>query len=89
MENVPNEREKMQSKFSFSILFCATLLAYMTLTTSAHAYIDPGSGSMIMTTILGVIAAVGYTMRKSFYRIKNLFRSNRSDKQTPDSGDDK
>lgn len=45
----------------------------------AEAYIDPGSGSMIMSTILGVIAAIGYTMRKSFYRVRNLFRGKSAD----------
>ena len=34
------------------------------------AYVDPGSGSAIVTAVLGAIAAVGYIMRKSFYKIK-------------------
>ncbi len=40
------------------------------LPSTAYAYVDPGSGSMIVTTILGLIAAVGYTFRKYFYRLK-------------------
>lgn len=39
----------------------------------AHAYVDPGSGSAIVTAVLGVVAAISYTLRKQFYRIKNLF----------------
>jgi len=31
----------------------------------AHAYVDPGSGSVIVTTILGLIAAIGYTFRSN------------------------
>ena len=36
----------------------------------ALAYVDPGSGSAIVTTILGLMAAVGYTFRKAFYKMK-------------------
>ena len=52
-------------------LFCAP---------SAHAYIDPGSGSALITAILGVIGAIGYTFRKYYYKIKKLF-GGRADKQ--------
>lgn len=45
---------------------------------TAHAYVDPGSGSAIVSAILGVFAAAGYMARKQFYKIKNLF--NKSDK---------
>jgi len=45
----------------------------------AHAYVDPGSGSVIVTAILGFFAAIGYTMRKQFYKIKNLFKRNNTD----------
>ncbi|MBE8158109.1 MAG: hypothetical protein HAW59_01785 [Betaproteobacteria bacterium] len=40
---------------------------------SAHAYIDPGSGGALITAILGAIGAVGYTFRKYYYKIKQLF----------------
>jgi hypothetical protein len=39
---------------------------------TAFAYVDPGSGSVIITTVLGLIAAVGYTFRKYFYKIKKM-----------------
>lgn len=38
--------------------------------TIAYAYVDPGSGSVIVTTVLGFIAAIGYTCRKFFYNLK-------------------
>ena len=39
------------------------------------AYVDPGSGSAIVTAVLGTIAAIGYTIRKSYYKIKRkIFR---------------
>ncbi|MFO1169391.1 MAG: hypothetical protein U1E49_00300 [Hyphomicrobiaceae bacterium] len=44
----------------------------------AAAYVDPGSGSVIVTAILGAIGAVSYTFRKYLYRAKNFL--NRRDK---------
>ena len=51
-------------KFSLAILVLSS--------SAAHAYVDPGSGSVIVTTVLGLIAAVGYTFRKYFYKLKNM-----------------
>jgi len=50
----------------------------------AFAYVDPGSGSVIVTTILGLIAAVGYTCRKYFYKIKRKFV--KKDEEEQESG---
>lgn len=48
-------------------LLAAVLLAQPS---TAHAYVDPGSGSAIVTAILGFFAAIGYTFRKFFYSLK-------------------
>ncbi|ODA68682.1 hypothetical protein A7A08_00514 [Methyloligella halotolerans] len=47
----------------------------------AYAYIDPGSGSVLTTAIIGFFAAIAYTCRKYFYRLKSvvLGRSNTSE----------
>jgi len=42
-------------------------------TTTAHAYIDPGSTSAIITAILGFFAAAGYTINKYIFKIKKFF----------------
>lgn len=49
------------------------LLSCITLPGTAHAYVDPGSGSVIVTAILGALGAVAYTFRKYFYKLKRLF----------------
>lgn len=53
----------------------AVILTVLTLTaiTPAHAYIDPGTGSMILTAVLGALAAGGYAIRRLFSRIRSLF----------------
>ena len=36
----------------------------------AFAYIDPGTGSILTSAILGGFAALSYTLRSQFYRLK-------------------
>ena len=53
--------------------------------TDAHAYIDPGSGSIITSAIIGFFAAIAYTFRKAFYRIKDkLFGAPTKDDRSKD-----
>ena len=42
---------------------------------NAHAYIDPGSGSALITAILGFFAAIIYSFKKYFYNLKDKFKS--------------
>jgi hypothetical protein len=43
----------------------------------AHAYLDPGTGSLVIQTIIAGLAAVGYAFRSSLGRIASLFRRGR------------
>ncbi len=49
-----------------------SFVIFLMSTTEAYAYVDPGSGSVIVTTVLGLIAAIGYTFRKYFYKLKRM-----------------
>ena len=49
-----------------------SLVTLLISSTEAYAYVDPGSGSVIVTTVLGLIAAVGYTFRKYFYKLRRM-----------------
>lgn len=39
----------------------------------AMAYIDPGSGSAIITVIIGLFVAVGVTFKTYWYKFKSFF----------------
>ena len=73
-----------------SVLKCLGMsLAFVGLTIGeAHAYVDPGSGSVIVTTILGLVAAVGYTFRKYFYQLKRKLSSSKSPDHDSDLDDE-
>jgi len=47
----------------------------------AHAYVDPGSASIIITAILGAFAAVSYSARIYLKRIKNFFTKDKRDSE--------
>ena len=44
------------------------------------AYLDPGSGSAIMSAILGIFAAITITIKTYWYKIKSVF-SEKQDNQ--------
>lgn len=44
-----------------------------------YAYIDPGSGSAIMSAIIGFFVAIGIAIKTYWYKLKGMFRG-RKDK---------
>jgi len=55
---------------------------YLISTCPSFAYLDPGSGSMLLTAILGILAATTYTLKGYFHKVARPFRKNR-----PETGD--
>ena len=43
------------------------------LISNAYAYIDPGSGSLILQKILGALVGVGIAMKVYWFKIKERF----------------
>ena len=56
------------------------LLVYLMLLTTrpAHAYLDPGQGSLMLQALLGGTAALGLMARLALHRILDRFRSHKS-----------
>ena len=50
--------------------FCLALLFPLEL----FAYVDPGSGGALITAILGFFAAIVYSLKKYFYKLKSFFK---------------
>lgn len=51
-------------------LLIYTLVALTLCVSPVWAYLDPGSGSMLLQVILGGVAAVGVVLKMYWYRIK-------------------
>lgn len=54
----------------------ATVLALLAATFAqpAWAYLDPGTGSMIISAIVGLFATIGLAVKTYWYKLKALFR---------------
>ena len=61
------------NKAKITAIIILTFFYSLNWTSAAHAYIDPGSTSAIITAILGFFAAAGYTVNKYIYKIKKIF----------------
>jgi hypothetical protein len=44
---------------------------------TAHAYIDPTTGSFVFQAVLGVLASIGVLIKFNWTRLRNLFRRRR------------
>ena len=66
------------------VTFFATLLYFFYLSSNALAYIDPGSGSIILQAILGFIAAaitgLSFYWNKVKIFISEIFKKNKNKK---------
>ncbi len=65
----------------------AAILLVFAMTGNAFAYIDPVTGSVVTTAILGFFAAIAYTFRKYFYRIKDFFSGKKQAPKPRDGAD--
>lgn len=54
----------------YRTLFIAMLASF---STSAFAYLDPGTGSMILQGLIAGIAVAGFTIKTYWYRLRSLF----------------
>ena len=50
------------------------LPALLLLAPPAHAYLDPGTGSMLLSALIGLAAALGLGLKMFWYRLVGLFR---------------
>lgn len=66
-------------------LLLATVLA--TWPVAAFAYIDPGTGSILIQGIIAAIAAVGVTLKLYWHRFVGFFRRGKPDVRDEASGE--
>jgi len=59
------------------------LLAVLSTASPAYAYLDPGTGSMLVSAVIGVAAALGLALKMFWYRIVGLFRGKRVEAPPP------
>ncbi len=72
-------RSKQHRSTVISIIVLMSLL----LPPSAYAYLDPSTGSMVVSAIVGILASIALALKTYWYRIKALFRRDGKKDSTP------
>lgn len=50
------------------------LILLLLLSPSVLAYLDPSTGSMVISVLVGVFASIGLALRTYWYKIKGFFK---------------
>lgn len=63
------------------------LLSLLGFAPHAQAYLDPSTGSMILSAIIGVFATLALAIKTWWYKLKSLFRGGQEKKPVGEPGD--
>jgi hypothetical protein len=68
-------------------LLCWTVMVFATLANPAHAYLDPGTASLILQSILGAIGA-GFVILSMYWRkVVDFFKKKKPEDQDLNQSD--
>ncbi len=78
---------KLSRKPAF--FYLAGFAVYLLLISpAAYAYLDPSTGSMVVSAIVGIFASIALALKTYWYKIKGFFRrGNKRDSIRQDSRD--
>ena len=63
-------------------------ICLMLASPSAFAYLDPSTGSMVVSAIVGIFASIALAVKTYWYKIKGFFKRNgKKDSTSPDTPD--
>ena len=68
------------------ILICTSLII-ISWVKPASAYIDPGSGSAIISAVIGFFVASGLVIKTYWYKLTSVFKRNRPAAETEPDGE--
>ena len=62
------------------ILYFISVIYLITFLSNAHAYLDPGTGSIILTAIISFLALMSLKIKIYFQKIKNFLKKSKEKK---------
>ncbi len=68
------------------LAFCLVAVVAIVVPAPAHAYLDPGSASMIVQMIIGAVAGVVIAVKVYWHKIKGFFDRDTRHKVDGDTG---
>jgi len=60
------------------------ILFMMVIISPSFAYLDPGTGSMIVSAIIGAVATVAFVFKGFFFKLTGMFRKKEDRKNDTD-----
>jgi amino acid transporter len=60
----------------------------LSLAPAAQAYLDPSTGSMILSAVVGIFATISLALKTYWYRLKRLLRRSPESTSAPSAGAD-
>ena len=68
----------MRQNLKQAVMVPAAVAVVLSLFSSnVFAYLDPSTGSMVVTAIVGIFASIALALKTYWYKFKNLFRRSR------------
>lgn len=62
------------------IFYFISVIYLITFLSNAHAYLDPGTGSIILTAIISFLALISLKIKIYFQKIKDFFKKSKEKK---------
>jgi len=60
---------------------CSLAVSLLLVSPGVFAYLDPSTGSMVISAIVGIIASIALALKTYWYKLKGFFKRN----QKPDA----
>ena len=80
-------RNVMRRNFRHAVILPAAMAIMLLLVSpSVFAYLDPSTGSMVVTAIVGIFASAALAVKTYWYKLRKLFR--RAKRRTTGTGQD-
>ena len=77
----------MRTRKRFSLTTASLLaLSLLAFSPAALAYLDPSTGSMVVSAIVGIFASVALALKTYWYKIKGLFKRESEEDTAPQDG---
>ena len=57
-----------------TMIACTALVWLLVMATPARAYLDPSTGGMIISALVGLLATLGLVLKTYWYRVRALLR---------------
>ena len=65
-------------RISYGLFFCTVFLVTFDPSTQASAYLDPGTGSMVLQLLLGGVAGAVVVVKLYWGKVKDFFTREKS-----------